>query len=235
MTMGQKEKIRILLSMQEHPEQYTDEQIRQMLADDQELAELLDQLALTKQAFAKSEADEETVAVDEEWQKFLAEHAGEMEDNSHADKGRANNFSRFILHSSLQKFAACFIGILFVAGIAFAAVHFARKTSNGKQQPVRTEQTASAKSGIAQPKDIAETDTTAMAQPIVFDNVPLEKIVTQIAAHYKKEAVFQQTDARQLRLYFEWKPDEGLESTLHRLNLFESITIELTDDKIVVE
>jgi len=32
-----------------------------------------------------------------------------------------------------------------------------------------------------------------------------------------------------------WKPNEGLEVTLHRLNLFESITIELKDNMIVVE
>ena len=39
----------------------------------------------------------------------------------------------------------------------------------------------------------------------------------------------------QLRFYFVWKPEEGLDVTLHRLNLFESITVELTDNKIVLE
>jgi hypothetical protein len=46
---------------------------------------------------------------------------------------------------------------------------------------------------------------------------------------------FQNTDARQFRFYFVWKQDETLDVVLHRLNLFESITIELKDNKIVVE
>ena len=65
--------------MQEHPEQYTDEQLQQMIADDPELAEQLEQLALTKQAFVKQEADEEAILVEDEWQKFAAEHAEELE------------------------------------------------------------------------------------------------------------------------------------------------------------
>ena len=73
--MEKQDKIHLLLSMQEHPEQYTDEQLLQMLADDPELAEQLEQLALTKQTFAKHEADEEAVPVEDEWQKFAAEHA----------------------------------------------------------------------------------------------------------------------------------------------------------------
>lgn len=59
MNMEHEEKIRLLLSMQEDPNQYSDEQLHQMLADDPELAEMLDQLALTKRAFAKQEADDE--------------------------------------------------------------------------------------------------------------------------------------------------------------------------------
>jgi len=46
---------------------------------------------------------------------------------------------------------------------------------------------------------------------------------------------FQNADARQLRFYFVWKQDETLDVVLHRLNLFESITVELKSDKIVVE
>jgi len=46
---------------------------------------------------------------------------------------------------------------------------------------------------------------------------------------------FQNTDARQLRFYFVWKQEETLEAVLHRLNLFESITVELKDNKIIIE
>ena len=85
------------------------------------------------------------------------------------------------------------------------------------------------------PTDTIKTDTTTNAKPIVFDNVALDKMLRQIAAYYHKEVDFQNADARQLRFYFVWKPEETLETVLHRLNLFESITVELKSDKIVVE
>ena len=119
--MEQQDKIRLLLSMQEHPEQYTDEQLHQMIADDTELAEQLEQLALTKQAFVKQEADEETIPVEEEWQKFYSEHADEIEalgeDNTHSTTvKRLKNIVPY-------KVAASIIGILFTAGFAFATIH----------------------------------------------------------------------------------------------------------------
>ena len=45
------------------------DRIDQLVAENQEL------LALTKQAFIKREVENESVPVDEEWQKFAAEHA----------------------------------------------------------------------------------------------------------------------------------------------------------------
>ncbi|MBQ1583241.1 MAG: hypothetical protein II107_12385, partial [Prevotella sp.] len=119
--MEQQDKIRLLLSMQEHPEQYTDEQLHQMIADDPELAEQLEQLTLTKQAFVKQEADEETIPVEEEWQKFAMEHADEIEalgeDNTHS--ATVKRLKSIVPY----KVAASIIGILFTAGFAFATIH----------------------------------------------------------------------------------------------------------------
>ena len=42
-------------------------------------------------------------------------------------------------------------------------------------------------------------------------------------------------DARALRFYFVWQPDEDLDATLERLNLFESVNISKEGNTIVVE
>ena len=231
--MEQQDKIRLLLSMQEHPEQYTDEQLHQMIADDPELAEQLEQLALTKQAFVKQEADEEAILVEDEWQKFAAEHAEELEALEKDEPHTAT--IKKLMGILPYKVAASIIGILFTAGVAFAAIHIARMVSHSKPQTIQTEQTISDKPISALPTDTIKTDTTTSTKPVVFDNVALDKMLPQIAAYYNKEVNFQNSDARQLRFYFVWKQDETLDIVLHRLNLFESITIELKDNKIVVE
>ena len=203
------------------------DRIDQLVAENQEL------LALTKQAFVKREVVKESVSVDEEWEKFAAEHAEELE-ALEKDEPRTATITR-LMGILPYKVAASIIGILFTAGVAFAAIHIVRMVSNPKPQAIQTEQTISAKPTSALPTDTVKTDTTTTTKPIVFDNVALDKMLPQIASYYNKEVDFQNADARQLRFYFVWKQDETLDVVLHRLNLFESITVELKSDKIVVE
>ena len=203
------------------------DRIDQLVAENQEL------LALTKQAFVKREVEKESVPVDEEWEKFATEHAEELE-ALEKDEPRTATITR-LMGILPYKVAASIIGILFTAGVAFAAIHIVRMVSDPKPQTIQAEQTISAKPTSTLPTDTIKTDTTTSIKPIVFDNVALDKMLPQIAAYYHKGVDFQNANARQLRFYFVWKQNETLEVVLHRLNLFESITIELKDNKIVVE
>ena len=205
------------------------DKIDQLVAENQEL------LALTKRAFVKREVEKESVPVDEEWEKFAAEHADEL-DALEKDEPRTATITR-LMGILPYKVAASIIGILFTAGVAFAAIHIVRHfVGEDVKSPTQEVQIPN----LSQPSpalsaDTVKTDTTANAKPIVFDNVALDKMLPQIAAYYNKEVEFQNEDARQFRFYFVWKQDETLDVVLHRLNLFESITVELKSDKIVVE
>ncbi len=205
------------------------DRIDQLVAENQEL------LALTKQAFVKREVEKESVPVDEEWEKFAAEHAEELE-ALEKDEPRTATITR-LMGILPYKVAASIIGILFTAGVAFAAIHIVRhfvgEDVKSPTQEVRISN--SSQPSPALPTDTVKTDTTANAKPIVFDNVALDKMLPQIASYYNKEVEFQNEKARQLRFYFVWKQDETLDVVLHRFNLFESITVELKSDKIVVE
>ena len=203
------------------------DRIDQLVAENQEL------LALTKQAFIKREVEKESVPVDEEWQKFAAEHADELDALEKDEPPTATIKKQIGLFP--YKVAASIIGIVFTVGVAFAAIHIVRMVSHSKPQAMQAEQTISAKPMSTLPTDTIKTDTTTSTKPIVFDNVALDKMLPQIAAYYNKEVEFQNEDARQFRFYFVWKQEETLEVVLHRLNLFESITVELKSDKIVVE
>ena len=171
--------------------------------------------------------------LEDEWQKFAAEHAEELKALGKDEPHTAT--IKKLMGILPYKVAASIIGILFTAGVAFAAIHIVRMVSHSKPQAIQAEQTISDKPISALPTDTIKTDTTTTTKPIVFDNVALDIMLPQIAAHYNKEVDFQNDDARQLRFYFVWKQDETLDVVLHRLNLFESITVELKSDKIVVE
>ena len=205
------------------------DRIDQLVAENQEL------LALTKQAFVKREVEKESVPVDEEWEKFAAEHAEELEALGKDEPHTAT--IKKLMGIVPYKVAASIIGILFTAGVAFAAIHIVRHFVGGdlKSPTQEVRISNSSQPSPALPTDTVKTDTTTTTKPIVFDNVALDKMLPQIASYYNKEVEFQNEEARQLRFYFVWKQDETLDVVLHRFNLFESITVELKSDKIVVE
>lgn len=216
-----------LLELQEHPKQVTDEQLQQAL-DDPQMRELVEQMAFTKRVFKNEELKDVHPDVEGEWEKFAIDHYGE-------EDGEGANYSLFTPHSSLQKMAASFIGILLVSGMAFAAIHIVRMVNSQKAETVQTEQPASYKPSSVLPADTVKTDTTTTEQPVVFDNVPLEKMLTEIAAYYHVEVSFQNDDARQLRFHFVWKREDGLGHAIEKLNRFESLSVRLDENKIIVE
>ena len=67
--MTEEKRIEWLLELQEHPEQLTDEQLQQILADD-EMRQLVQQLGIAKRAFKHDELKSDTPDVDAEWEKF---------------------------------------------------------------------------------------------------------------------------------------------------------------------
>ena len=220
--MKNQDKIELLLDIQEHPEKYSDEQLNSMLAEDEELAEMMEQLATSKRAMTKEEAEDEQLDMDALWQEFEAEH--ELEFDEPETKR---------VRMPLRKIAAMFIGVALTAGVAFAAIQIVRSVSKPAPEPTKIEAPAVPKAAL--PDDEVPTDTVVAVKPVVFDNVELTQIMAQIAAHYKAEVEIENEDAGAYRLYFEWNSQETLEHVVERLNRFESINIELNNNKMTVK
>ena len=220
--MKNQDKIELLLDIQEHPEKYSDEQLNSMLAEDEELAEMMEQLATTKRAMTKEEAEDEQLDMDALWQEFEAEHELEF------DEPETKRVSM-----PLRKIAAMFIGVALTAGVAFAAIQIVRSVSKPAPEPTKIEAPAAPKAAL--PDDEVPADTVVAVKPVVFDNVELAQIMAQIAAHYKAEVEIENEDAGAYRLYFEWNSQETLEHVVERLNRFESINIELNNNKMTVK
>ena len=207
--MEQNDKIRLLLDMHEHPESYTDEQLASMLDD-----EMLERLATAKRAMT----DIPEPDVDAEWQRFEQEHFTPAHNR------------RWL------KVAAMIAGVLMLSAFTYAAIHAVRAHQPEVQQPM-TEQVENTDGSVesSSPTEAAGIDSVSTGQPVTFDNVALETIVGDIAARHQMQVEFRNEDARALRFYFVWQPDEDLDAALERLNLFESVNISKEGNTIVVE
>ena len=247
--MAEEKRIEWFLELQEHPEQLTDEQLQQILADD-EMRQLVQQLGFAKRAFKHDELKIDTSDVDAEWEKFAASHAEELDALNEGERlrerlrvgdgtsGMGDGTSgihkpRFLAFLAPHKIAASFIGVLLASGIAFAAIQVVRNINTPKPQLPTTEQTTDTKPVTSLPADTVKADTIPV-EPYIFNNVPLDSMLTAIAVAHNIQVEFENEAARQLRFHFVWKREDSLTRVLEKLNTFEAVNISMEDKKLVV-
>ena len=212
--MEQNEKIRLLLDVQEHPGNYTDEELERLLGDE-EMAALLQRLATAKRAIAEASVPD----VDAEWEQFEREHFTRRSGN------------RWL------KVAAMFVGVFLLSAFTYAAIHAVRSHRLASNETTTEEVVIANQPDASQGavEDALTDSASTQEQSVTFDNVPLETILDDIASRYGMLVEFRNQDVRSLRFYFVWQPDEDLDTALERLNLFESVNISKEGNTIVVE
>ena len=236
--MTEEKRIEWLLELQEHPEQLTDEQLQQILADD-EMRQLVQQLGFAKRAFKHDALKNDTPDVEGEWEKFAASHSEELEildEGEYKPRLRAHLAPRKILGRAKRqsRAAASFIGVLLASGIAFAAIQVVRNISTPKPQQPTTEQTTGINPVAPLPADTVQADTIPV-EPYVFNNVPLDSMLTAIAAAHGVGVEFENEAARELRFHFVWKREDSLSRVVEKLNTFEAVNIGMEDKTLVVK
>ena len=249
--MTEEERIEWLLELQEHPEQLTDDQLKQILADD-EMRQLVQQLGFAKRAFKHDELTNEREQndacinsveqegrrlsqlkndipeVEGQWEKFAASHANELDALDEEE-----HKPRFLAFLAPHKIAASFIGVLLASGIAFAAIQVVRNISTSKPQLPTTEQTTDIEPVTSRPVETVKADTIP-AEPCVFNNVPLDSMLTVIAAAHQAKVEFENDAARGLRFHFVWKREDSLARIAEKLNTFDAVNIVVEDKKLIV-
>ncbi len=228
--MTEDKRIEWLLELQDHPEQLTDKQMQQILADD-EMRQLVQQLGFAKRAFKYQDLANDTPDLDDEWEKFAAKHA-ELLDALDEDKPKFPS-SFFTLHSLFQKIAASFIGVLLASSIAFAAIHFALQKQKS-EAPQTADTTAVANVQHSTLNSQLEVPDTISTEPYVFNNVPLDSMLTAIAAAHGVQVEFENDATRELRFHFVWKREDSLSRVVEKLNTFEAVNIGMEDKTLVV-
>lgn len=131
-----------------------------------------------------------------------------------------------------MKAAASIIGVIMISGIAIAAIHMVHQYQRKQQLAIDSLTTVNAQTSTRVPQ-LAEADTLVEGLRI-FDNVPLDTMLIEISSHYHVVVDFRRDEARQLRLHFVWRPDEGLDRVVERLNNFEAVNIVVEPEKLIV-
>ena len=223
--MTDRQLIEQFLELQEHAEQMTDEQSQQAL-NDPDMHELLEQMAFTKRTIKYQELQSELPNAEAEWKAFASKHYS---------GGKSTHDRSLFGMMRFSKIAATFIGVILAIGVSFATIHMIKMANSPKPQTVQKEQPVSSKPSASLREDTVENDSTVTIESIVFDNVPLEKILTEIANYYHVEVSLQNDDVRHLRFYFVWKQNDCLQEVIEKLNMFEQVNLIIEDGKLIIQ
>jgi hypothetical protein len=208
------ENIRQLLEMLDNPDAYTEQQIHDIINRDEDTRETYRLMVETKRS-SRHRQHQKPVDVDAAWERLNKK----LQPKQHG-------FGR-------MKIAASFIGVLLVSGIAFAAIHIVRQYQ--KQETPQTEINENVTTPVTTaPADTLTSDTITV-QPVIYDNIPLEKMLPEIAAHYDAEVTFANEEVRGLRFRFPRNPQQGIDQVISDLNQFERLTVTRKENQITVE
>ena len=122
-----------------------------------------------------------------------------------------------------MRVAATFVGVLVVAAMAMAAIQLIR---SHYEQPETKAATLSVQHATLDEQRV---------EPVRFDNVTLDSILTVVSAHYHKAVNFRDEEPRHKKLIMTWQPEASLTEFIERLNAFDGLSLQLQGDTIVVD
>ncbi len=218
-----KDNIDLLLNALEHPENYSDAEVEQILTDP-EAREVYDMLRKT----ADASAQVSEINLDEEWRRFEAKQP---------KRGPILlRWQSFMASRNAAAVVIALVGTLALVGATIGVTHYfiSNKEMAQTEQTEPQKQTAITHSNVASTDTIPD-ETTPLPETIVFKGENLERILADIAGYYGATVKFDQDAAKSLQLYFEWDQSLPLDKVVEQLNNFEQIDITLTDKVLTVK
>lgn len=214
----------LLFQMLDNPDQYSEAQWQDILADD-ECREIYKLMAKTKSATQSPQVTDDEI--DAEWQRLV--------------HSRQNHAAVIPLWRKIAAAAAIMIALF---GVTYAALRTGffgiEKKMDTQETPHKVEKLSTKDNEptiqeISQNTEISTEEVPVKTEPRLYDNVPLEQILTELSAYYHVDVEYRSEGVRSLRLFYQWEPDYSLDKVVEMLSHFETFNIHREGDKLIVE
>ena len=209
------DKLEQLLHMAEHPEQYTDEQIENLLADEEARA-YYELMATARSGFEYRRGSQPA-------------HNTEPSSPQHPTPNTQHQ-SPNTQHPIWRRVAAAVAVMLVISGLALAAIFMERR-----QQPAPPANTQHPSPITHHPAAVTPLAPQPEPQQVLFEDAELQTILQQVGEYYQKKVVFSNDSTRHIRLYIKWNQAESANEMIERLNNFEKVNIKLDGNNIISE
>lgn len=211
------DKYNLVLDIIEHPEKYTANQLKEIMAD-AETNEIYTLLCKTD----STAHSQKTFDAEADWEKFATNHRTFSRRGFHWSGNRAASITAMI----------CVSIMAVAAGIALTvSLTKHQQTHPFSETEISTMQTnVAAKDSITQPAESIITPN----EPIMFENASLEDILKKVETVYNVNTVFKNKEAAELHLYYKFDPTLPLDEVIAQLNTFEQINIRYNDKTLII-
>ena len=161
--------------------------------------------------------------IDMEWAKFEKEVIDPSEEKSKVEsrKWKVNsNWSR----------AAMFIGIIMsVSLIALASIYF---YPTPKQETETKKDVAELIAAVQHTEEIKTDTLTINREVFKFDNIEMKTIAKKVGDYYGKQIVFENEEAKHVRLYIQIEKTKSIEEVVEFMNNFKKVHLTIEGNSI---
>ena len=161
--------------------------------------------------------------IDMEWAKFEKEVIDASEEKSKMEsvKWEVNrNWSR----------AAMFIGIIMgVSLIALASIYF---YPTPKQETENKKDVAEQIAAVQHTEEIKTDTLTINREVFKFDNIEMKTIAKKVGDYYGKQIVFENEEAKHVRLYIQIEKTKSIEEVVEFMNNFKKVHLTIEGNSI---
>lgn len=224
-----------------HPEALLTDETQAWLADKENKKLYQQLLAIKEKALAEDKA--QCFDTQAAWKQFSQEHPALLQQET--DASPATNHL-FHLSANWRKWtvaAAISIPIILLASIA-PIYHFTHQDENKETAVVQEQSHQTASSHPAKDFDATDSLSTEIEDETEaiqnnsyfhFENAPLEDIMSEVAAWYQMDVIFENKDARQLRFTFWASKQEPVSQTIEMLNEMGKAKFMIKDNQIIIK
>ena len=162
--------------------------------------------------------------IDMEWAKFEKEVIEASEEKSKVESGK------WKVNSMIWSRAAMITGIIMGVSLITLASIYLYSTPQEKTEP---QETGSEMAVTAPVQEIIKTDTLTINREVFkFDNIEMKIIAKKIGDYYGKQIVFENEEAKHVRLYIQIEKSKSIEEVVEFMNNFKKVHLTIEDNSI---
>ena len=165
--------------------------------------------------------------IDMEWAKFKKEVIETSEEKNIVESGK------WKVNSMIWSRAAMITGIIMGVSLITLASIYLYSTPQEKTEPQKT---GSEMAVTAPVQEIIKTDTLTINREVFkFDNIEMKIIAKKIGDYYGKQIVFENEEAKHVRLYIQIEKSKSIEEIVEFMNNFKKVHLTIEGEQIYIK